>query len=40
MIQREEIRLIVEKTFPLERAADAFEHMQSRKSIGKVIVTA
>jgi NADPH2:quinone reductase len=40
MIQGEEIRLIVEKTFPLERAADAFEHMQSRKSVGKVVVTA
>ncbi|MBT3351752.1 MAG: zinc-binding dehydrogenase [Nitrospinaceae bacterium] len=40
MVQREEIRLIVEKTFPHERAVDAFEHLQGRKSMGKVVVTA
>ena len=40
MVQREEIRLIVEKTFPHERAVDAFEHLQGRKSMGKVVVPA
>lgn len=39
MVQGGEIRLIVGKSFPLERAADAFGHMQSRKSMGKVVVT-
>lgn len=40
MVRGEEIRLIVGKTFPLERAGEAFEHLQGRKSIGKVVVTA
>ena len=40
MIQENKIRLIVGKTFPLERSADAFDHIQSRESTGKVVVTA
>jgi len=39
MVQGGEIRLIVGETFPLERVADAFEHLQGRKSMGKVVVT-
>ena len=39
MIQKGELRLIVGKIFRLEEAADAFAHMQSRRSIGKVVVT-
>lgn len=40
MIQENKIRLIVGKTFPLERSAEAFDHIQSRESTGKVVVTA
>lgn len=39
MVRGGEIRLIVGETFPLERVADAFEHLQGRKSMGKVVVT-
>lgn len=39
MVQKGELRLIVGKIFRLEEAADAFAHMQSRKSVGKVVVT-
>ena len=39
MIGRGDLRLIVGKTFRLEDAAGAFAHMQSRKSVGKVVVT-
>jgi NADPH2:quinone reductase len=39
MVQKGELRLIVGKIFRLEEAADAFAHMESRKSVGKVVVT-
>jgi NADPH2:quinone reductase len=39
MVRDGDIRLIVGETFPLERAVDAFAHLQGRKSIGKVVVT-
>jgi NADPH:quinone reductase-like Zn-dependent oxidoreductase len=34
-----ELRPVVAKTFPLERAADAHRYIQSRANIGKVILT-
>ncbi|MDP6366431.1 MAG: NADPH:quinone oxidoreductase family protein [Nitrospinota bacterium] len=39
MVGSGDIRLIVGETFPLERAAEAFAHLQGRKSVGKVVVT-
>ena len=40
MIRKNKIRLIVGKTFPFEQSADAFDHIQSRESTGKVVVLA
>ncbi|MDP3936721.1 MAG: zinc-binding dehydrogenase [Deltaproteobacteria bacterium] len=34
-----EVRAVVGKTFALDDAVDAFNHMQRRESIGKVIIT-
>jgi NADPH2:quinone reductase len=38
LIQEGKIKPIVGKTFPLERAAEAFNHMQMRQNVGKVII--
>jgi NADPH:quinone reductase-like Zn-dependent oxidoreductase len=38
-LQRGQLRPVVARTFPLERAADAHRYLQSRASIGKVLLT-
>ncbi len=39
MIRAGEVKLIIEKIFPLEEAAEAFACMEQRRSIGKIIIT-
>ncbi len=39
LIREGKVKPIVGKSFPLEAAVDAFGHMQSRRSIGKVILS-
>lgn len=38
MIRAGRIEIIVGSTFPLDHVVEAFNHMQSRKSIGKVVI--
>ena len=38
MIRAGTLKLTIDQTFPLERAADAFNHIQTRKNTGKVVV--
>ncbi len=39
LIGSKDVKPLVGKTFPLSQAADAFEHIASRQSVGKVVVT-
>jgi NADPH2:quinone reductase len=39
LIREGKVRPVVGRIFALERAVDAFDHMQRRESIGKVIIT-
>jgi NADPH2:quinone reductase len=38
MMMQGQLKVIIGNTFPLEEAADAFDHMQRRESVGKVII--
>ena len=39
LIREGTVKPVIGKTFPLDQAVDAFNHMQRRESIGKVIIT-
>ena len=39
LIESGQVRILVDKTYPLERACDAHTHMESSQHIGKIVLT-
>ncbi len=39
LAQQGKVKLAIGKTFPLEKSAEAFNYMQNRKNIGKIVIT-
>ena len=39
LIETGQVRILVDKTYPLERASDAHTHMESSRHIGKIVLT-
>ena len=39
LVENGQVRILVDKTYPLERASDAHTHMESSQHIGKIVLT-